>query len=57
MVSEGQLLWTPSPEFAERSNVAHYMTWLRESHRIEVADYEALLPFAAFATSSVMRHG
>jgi acetoacetyl-CoA synthetase len=42
MVSEGQLLWTPSPEFAERSNVAHYMTWLRESQRIEVADYEAL---------------
>ena len=42
MVSEGQLLWTPSPEFAERSNVAQYMTWLRESHRIEVADYEAL---------------
>ncbi len=35
MVSEGQLLWTPSPEFAERSNVAHYMTWLKRvaSHR------------------------
>ena len=42
MVSEGQLLWTPSPEFVERSNVAQYMTWLKESQRIDVADYEAL---------------
>ena len=42
MVSEGQLLWTPTSEFAERSNVARYMTWLKRSHRIEVADYEAL---------------
>ena len=42
MVSEGQLLCTPSSGFAERSNVAQYMTWLKESHRIEVADYEAL---------------
>ena len=42
MVSEGQLLWTPSPEFVERSNVVQYMTWLRDSHRVEVADYEAL---------------
>ena len=42
MVGEGQLLWTPSPEFVERSNVAQYMTWLKDSHHIEVADYEAL---------------
>lgn len=42
MVGEGQLLWTPSPEFVERSNVAQYLTWLKESHRIEVADYEGL---------------
>ena len=42
MVSEGQLLWTPSPEFVERSNIAHYMTWLKETQRIDVADYEAL---------------
>ena len=42
MVSEGQLLWTPSPEFVARSNVAQYMTWLKDSHRVKVADYEAL---------------
>jgi hypothetical protein len=42
MVGEGQLLWTPSPEFVERSNLAQYMTWLKETHRIEAADYEAL---------------
>jgi acetoacetyl-CoA synthetase len=42
MTAEGQLLWTPSPEFVERSNVARYMTWLKETGNIEVADYEAL---------------
>ncbi len=42
MVSEGQLLWTPSPKFVERSNIAHYMTWLKETQRIDVAGYEAL---------------
>jgi acetoacetyl-CoA synthetase len=42
MVSEGQLLWTPRPEFAQDSNVAHYTRWLRESRGIELSDYEAL---------------
>jgi len=42
MVSEGQLLWTPRAEFVADSNVAHYMTWLRESRGVSVGDYEAL---------------
>jgi acetoacetyl-CoA synthetase len=42
MTAEGQLLWTPSPEFVERSNVARYMTWLKESRKLDFADYEAL---------------
>jgi acetoacetyl-CoA synthetase len=42
MTAEGELLWTPSPEFAERSNVAQYMTWLKESQGLDFADYEAL---------------
>jgi acetoacetyl-CoA synthetase len=42
MVSEGQLLWTPDPEFAGESNVARYIRWLRDSGRAEVSDYESL---------------
>src|ERR1700733_10746774 len=42
MTAEGQLLWTPSPEFVARSNVARYMTWLEESRKLDFADYEAL---------------
>ena len=32
MVKEGQLLWTPSPEFMRDSNLTRYLDWLRE-HR------------------------
>jgi acetoacetyl-CoA synthetase len=42
MVTEGQLLWTPRPEFARNSNVAQYMQWLRESRNVPVSDYDAL---------------
>ena len=42
MTAEGELLWTPSPEFAERSNVAQYIKWLKESQGLDFADYEAL---------------
>ncbi|MFT3791872.1 MAG: acetoacetate--CoA ligase [Rudaea sp.] len=42
MVSEGQLLWTPGAEFAEDSNVAHFIRWLRDSGRADVCDYESL---------------
>src|SRR6478735_7899693 len=42
MVREGQLLWTPRPDFARGSNVAHYISWLSESRGIEFSDYESL---------------
>ena len=42
MVQEGQLLWTPRPEFAASSNLAHYMDWLKQSRQLDFADYHAL---------------
>ena len=42
MVTEGQLLWTPSPEFIRDSNLTRYLGWLRENRSIDFADYEAL---------------
>lgn len=42
MVTEGQLLWTPSEEFARRSRMADYMRWLRETRSLDFKDYEAL---------------
>jgi hypothetical protein len=29
-VTEGQLLWTPGKEFANGSNIAKYINWLKE---------------------------
>jgi acetoacetyl-CoA synthetase len=40
-VIEGQLLWSPRPEFAAVSNIAHYMLWLAE-RGVHHEDYEAL---------------
>jgi acetoacetyl-CoA synthetase len=42
VVAEGQLLWTPRPEFARRSNVARYLDWLNRTGRARVADYGEL---------------
>jgi len=42
MTTEGHKLWTPRAEFAEASNLARYMRWLRQSRRLGFADYEAL---------------
>lgn len=42
MTAEGQLLWTPRHEFADVSNVARYLRWLREKHGLDFADYDAL---------------
>jgi acetoacetyl-CoA synthetase len=41
-VTEGQLLWTPSEEFANGSNITKYINWLKEKNIVEVADYNAL---------------
>ncbi|WP_020650924.1 acetoacetate--CoA ligase [Solimonas variicoloris] len=42
MVQEGELLWTPRPEFAERSQIARYQRWLREQRGVDTGDYAAL---------------
>jgi acetoacetyl-CoA synthetase len=42
MVMEGELLWTPRPEFADGSNLAQYMHWLKQTRGLEFADYDAL---------------
>jgi acetoacetyl-CoA synthetase len=42
MVTEGELLWTPSREFAQASNVAAFMRWLRQRRGLDFADYDAL---------------
>src|SRR3546814_4185918 len=44
MVQEGELLWTPQPEFAKRSQIARYQDWLRAERGIDHAidDYAGL---------------
>lgn len=43
MVAEGELLWKPSKAFIERSNLHHYMEWLKKERKRDFkGDYEAL---------------
>ncbi|PPE74356.1 acetoacetate--CoA ligase [Solimonas fluminis] len=42
MVMEGEKLWTPRQEFADRSNIARYQRWLKAERGIDSADYHAL---------------
>lgn len=42
MVTEGQLLWSPRPEFAAASNLSRYQRWLKDDRGIEARDYAAL---------------
>lgn len=41
-VTEGELLWQPSPEFATRAQVSRYMRWLRDQSIHDAPDYDAL---------------
>ncbi|WNC74184.1 acetoacetate--CoA ligase [Thalassotalea psychrophila] len=41
-VSEGELLWTPSQEFSDNSNVSKYIAWLKEKNIVHAADYQEL---------------
>ena len=41
-VREGELLWTPRPEFARESNVTRYLDWLGRKRGVVLADYGAL---------------
>ncbi|MEC9364343.1 MAG: acetoacetate--CoA ligase [Pseudomonadota bacterium] len=42
MTVEGELLWTPRPEFAEASNIARFQRWLRRERGLDLPDYDAL---------------
>ena len=41
-VREGDLLWTPTPEFVERSNMAAFMRWLATERGQSFSAYEEL---------------
>lgn len=42
MSTEGRLLWTPSEAFAQGSELASYMRWLRAERGLSFENYEAL---------------
>lgn len=42
MVKEGQLLWTPQPQFAQLSNITKYIDWLRETRGLSFPNYDEL---------------
>lgn len=42
MVAEGQLLWRPSADFVDGSNIAAYMHWLKTERGLDFVDYAAL---------------
>ena len=41
-IKEGDLLWTPRPEFAQSSQIGLFMDWLRREKGLDCADYSAL---------------
>ena len=38
-IVEGALLWEPSLEFKQESNLAHYMKWLKDTKGLDFKDY------------------
>src|SRR6201996_122656 len=42
MVKEGDLLWTPSPEWVAGSNLVHFMNWLKEHRGLTFTHYADL---------------
>jgi acetoacetyl-CoA synthetase len=42
MVTAGDILWTPSPEWVERSNLTAYMRWLERTRGLKFNTYEEL---------------
>lgn len=41
-ITEGQLLWTPTPERVAASDMAGFMAWLEAGHRAQADDYDTL---------------
>ena len=42
MIKEGDLLWTPTPEWVAGTNLTHFMKWLDAERGLKFADYGAL---------------
>ena len=42
MIREGELLWTPRPEWAAQTNIVAYMQWLEREHGLHFDDYHSL---------------
>lgn len=40
--TEGTMLWEPSDEFKNQSNLVRYMNWLRENRGLDFEDYHSL---------------
>ena len=51
-VREGELLWTPRPEFARASNLAHYIDWLRVQGCFDASDYDSLWRWSVTETEA-----
>ena len=47
MLNEGDLLWTPSPERVEKSNLTAYQRWLEQERGLKFATYEDLWRWSA----------
>ena len=47
MAEDRQILWSPSPERAEASTMAHFMRWLKADRDLDFADYNALWQWSA----------
>ena len=42
MVSVGQILWQPSQQWVENTNLHHYRVWLKQRHNLEFSSYQEL---------------
>ncbi len=42
MISEGELLWTPDPDFIESANATRFLRWLKTERGRSIEGYEAL---------------
>lgn len=52
MVAEGELLWTPRPEYAEASNMERYLRWLRVGGRCSAYTYDELWTWSVTETEA-----
>ena len=41
-LSQGDLLWQPTPDVIQNANLTHYMNWLTSQHNLTFTDYDEL---------------